>query len=150
MAPKKRREAFVAASDKPALSALEQLVAEAAAAELTERLRELGVAKLGQRQKLAAIVKPYIAALREKEKGNALYRESRYEEAAAAYTAAIEAAPCPCTEAALASYNNRAACYQQMREPERGLADVRHVLAYEPDNAKALARRQVFEKATAN
>ena len=33
MAPKKRREAFVAASDKPALSALEQLVAEAAAAE---------------------------------------------------------------------------------------------------------------------
>ena len=108
------------------------------------------MAKLGQRQKLAAIVKPYVAALREKEKGNALYRESRYEEAAAAYTAAIEAAPCPCTEAALASYNNRAACYQQMREPERGLADVRHVLAYEPDNAKALARRQVFEKATAN
>ena len=129
---------------------IDSLVAEAAAAELTERLRELGVAKLGQRQKLAAIVKPYIAALREKEKGNALYRESRYEEAAAAYTAAIEAAPCPCTEAALASYNNRAACYQQMREPERGLADVRHVLAYEPDNAKALARRQVFEKATAN
>ena len=40
-----------------------------------------------------------------------------------------------------------AACYQQMREPEKALADVRCVLKYDATDAKALARQQVNQRA---
>ena len=40
---------------------------------------------------------------------------------------------------------NRAACFQQMREPKLALTDVQHVLAFDPTNAKAIARKQVYE-----
>ena len=55
--------------------------------------------------------------------------------------------PCKSIDLALNCFNNRAACYQQMREPERALADARAVLRYDPHNAKALARKQVMERA---
>ena len=54
MAPKKRREAFVAASDKPALSALEQLVAEAACILFLDATAAVCAARrLGRRQRSA-------------------------------------------------------------------------------------------------
>jgi tetratricopeptide (TPR) repeat protein len=49
------------------------------------------------------------------------------------------------TDLALNLYSNRAACFQQMREPKLALADVRHVLTFDPSNAKALARKTVYE-----
>lgn len=129
-------------------------------------------------------------ALTLKEQGNARYKDSRFEEAVALYSAAISAMPCAAVDLALNCYSNRAACHQQMREFEvRGkahgylhscpvghernppwhatrtrasaspdllrdktvwqlaLADVMHVLEFDPDNAKALARKQVYEQA---
>ena len=65
----------------------------------------------------------------------------------AQYTAALELVPCTSTDLALTLYNNRAACRQQMREPEAALADASAVLAVEPANAKALARKAVCEQA---
>ena len=65
----------------------------------------------------------------------------------AQYTAALELVPCTSTDLALTLYNNRAACRQQMREPEAALADAAAVLAVEPANAKALARKVVCEQA---
>ena len=43
------------------------------------------------------------------------------------------------------SLADRAACFQQMREPKLALKDVEHVLQFDPTNAKALARKQVYE-----
>ena len=54
--------------------------------------------------------------------------------------------PLASTDLALNCYSNRAACFQQMREPSLALADVKHVLTYDPANAKALARKQVYEQ----
>lgn len=115
--------------------------------DLHAELKRCGVGKLGQRQKLAALVAPYWSALALKEQGNALYRASRFEEAAAKYSAAISGMPCGYTELALACCSNRAACLQQLREPEGALADTLHVLRYDPANPKALARRRVYEQA---
>ena len=52
----------------------------------------------------------------------------------------------PSTDLALNCFSNRAACFQQMREPKLALTDVQHVLTFDPTNAKALARKQVYEQ----
>ena len=44
---------------------------------------------------------------------------------------------------------DRAACFQQMREPKLALADVEHVIRFDPKNAKALARKTVYENQVA-
>ena len=76
-----------------------------------------------------------------KTEADALYRKKKYGEAATAYSAALKLEP---TNEKI--YSNRAACFQQMREPTLALADVKHVLTYDPANAKALARKQVYEQ----
>ena len=111
-----------------------------------EELRKCGVGKLGVRAKLATLVQPQWKALALKEQGNDAYRSSRFEAAAQLYTQAIELLACPSTDLALNCYANRAACFQQMREPQLALADTEHVLAFDPSNAKALARKQVYEQ----
>ena len=62
---------------------LHALITALSAGDAHEALRRMGVAKLGPRQKLAALVTPYWRALGLKEKANALYHASRFEEAAA-------------------------------------------------------------------
>eukprot|EP00316_Scyphosphaera_apsteinii_P004274 CAMPEP_0119316352 /NCGR_PEP_ID=MMETSP1333-20130426/39425_1 /TAXON_ID=418940 /ORGANISM="Scyphosphaera apsteinii, Strain RCC1455" /LENGTH=508 /DNA_ID=CAMNT_0007321973 /DNA_START=74 /DNA_END=1600 /DNA_ORIENTATION=+ len=114
-----------------------------------EELKKRGVTKLGQRQKLHGLVQPYWQALTHKEAGNALYKDSRFDEALATYTLALKEMGCHSTDLAITCFSNRAACFQQMREPEQALADVLHVLRYDPTNEKAQARRQVYEKAMA-
>ena len=120
------------------------------AGDLHEALRRCGIGKLGARAKLATLVQPFWRALACKEQGNALYKESRFEEAASVYTQALGHVAC-CTSADLAlnCYSNRAACFQQMREPKLALADVKHVLRFDPTNAKALARKSVYEQQVA-
>ena len=63
-------------------------------------------------------IQPYWKALTLKEQGNALYKESRFDAAVDVYTQAIATLPCPSVDLALTCYSNRAACQQQMREPE--------------------------------
>jgi len=111
-----------------------------------EELKALGVTKLGQRAKLATIVQPYQQALGHKDAGNALYKDSRFDEAIGSYNKAITSMQCHSTDLALNCYSNRAACYQQMREPELALSDTVHVLKYDPQNEKALKRKQVYEQ----
>lgn len=53
--------------------------------------------------------------------------------------------PSDSNDLALNCFSNRAACFQQMREPRLALSDVEHVLAFDPNNAKAIARRRVYE-----
>ena len=110
-------------------------------------LRRLGVVKLGQRQKLTSVVQPYWLALSAKERGNDLYRQSRFEEAIFAYTEAIENMACHGSDIAINCFSNRAACHQQLRDNAAALRDVICVLDHDPLNAKALARRQVNEQA---
>ena len=102
---------------------------------------------MGQRAKLATLVQPYWKALTLKEQGNALYKESRFDAAVEVYSRAIEMIPCPSVDLALTCYSNRAACQQQMREPEAALKDVLHVIRFDPKNEKALIRRKVFQEA---
>jgi len=126
---------------------LPSLLVAASRGDVHRELRGAGVSKLGQRQKLSALVAPHWEALALKERGNEAYRESRFEAAAGAYSRALAVLPCAYTDLALACYSNRAACRQQMREPEAALADTLHVLRYDPANPKAVARRRVYEQA---
>ena len=126
---------------------LHALIAAVSEGDAHEALKAMGVVKLGGRQKLAALVTPYWRAQRLKEAANALYRSSRFEEAAAQYSAALELVGCRSAELSLTLLSNRAACLQQMREPKAALADTLLVLEADPTNAKALARKQVCEQA---
>lgn len=126
---------------------LHDLIRTVSKGDYHEELKACGVGKLGQRQKLATIVQPYWHALALKDQGNASYKKQEFEAAIDAYTVALEAMPCKSVDIALRCYNNRAACYQQMREPEKALADVRCVLKYDATDAKALARQQVNQRA---
>jgi tetratricopeptide (TPR) repeat protein len=126
---------------------LADLIRVASQGDLNEALRGCGVTKLGQRQKLAAIVQPYWSALVAKERGNAMYKSSRYEDAVAEYSAAIAAMQCRASTLALRCYSNRAAAYQQMREHKLALGDIMHVLSVEPQNEKACARLKVLQDA---
>ena len=129
----------------------EQLITIISRGDHHEELRRCGVTKLGARAKLATMVQPYWKALALKEQGNAMYKSSRFEDAAALYGRAIEeiANTFPAADLLLNCHSNRAACLQQMREPALALADVDHVLTYDPANAKALARKNVYELAVA-
>ena len=126
---------------------LHALIAAVSEGDAHETLKAMGVVKLGGRQKLAALVTPYWRAQGLKEVANALYRSSRFEEAAAQYSAALELVGCRSTELSLTLLSNRAACLQQMREPRAALADTALVLEVDPANAKALARKRVCEQA---
>lgn len=53
--------------------------------------------------------------------------------------------PLASADLALNCFSNRAACFQQMREPALALADVNHVLVFDPANAKAHARKHVYQ-----
>ena len=126
---------------------LHALIAAVSEGDAHETLKAMGVVKLGGRQKLAALVTPYWRAQGLKEVANALCRSSRFEEAAAQYSAALELVGCRSTELSLTLLSNRAACLQQMREPRAALADTALVLEVDPANAKALARMRVCEQA---
>ena len=125
---------------------LEELITIVSRADHHEELRKCGISKLGARAKLATLVQPHWKALAYKEQGNAQYRASRFEDAAQLYTQALQQIACASTELALSCYSNRAACFQQMREPQLALADVEHVLRFDPANAKALARKAVYDQ----
>ena len=125
----------------------EELITVVSRADHHEELRRCGISKLGARAKLATLVQPYWKALALKDQGNAKYKESRFEDAANLYTKAIQMIPCASTDLALNCYSNRAACFQQMREPDLAKKDVEHVLRFDPSNEKALARKKVYEQA---
>jgi len=139
-------EEVVTALASSGVDELEELISVVSRGDHHEELRKRGVGKLGVRAKLATLVQPYWQALAIKEQGNSKYKESRFEDAANLYTKAIQLIPCGSTDLALNCYANRAACFQQMREPNLALTDVKHVLTFDPSNAKALARKHVYEQ----
>ena len=123
----------------------EELITVVSRADHHEELKRCGIGKLGARAKLATLVQPYWKALSLKDQGNAKYKDSRFEDAATLYTKAIQMIPCQSTDLALNCYSNRAACFQQMREPDLAKKDVEHVLRFDPSNEKALARKKVYD-----
>ena len=123
----------------------EELITVVSRADHHEELKRCGIGKLGARAKLATLVQPYWKALSLKDQGNAKYKDSRFEDAATLYTKAIQMIPCPSSDLALNCYSNRAACFQQMREPDLAKKDVEHVLRFDPSNEKALARKKVYD-----
>lgn len=145
LAEAKVSEDVVAQLVSAGVDEFEELVTIISRGDHHEELRKVGVGKLGARAKLATLVQPYWKALALKEQGNAMYKDSRFEDAANLYTRAIKEIPLNSTDLALNCYSNRAACFQQMREPKLALADVTHVLNFDPTNAKALARKQVYD-----
>ena len=126
---------------------LSELIRVVSKGDVHDELKSLGVSKIGQRQRLAAKVQPYWAALALKEQGNCHYKTSEFDAAIAKYTSAIDVMPCKSVDLALTCFNNRSACHQQMREPEQALQDALHVLKYDRKNSKALMRKQVNEQA---
>ncbi|KAJ8605370.1 hypothetical protein CTAYLR_002372 [Chrysophaeum taylorii] len=74
-----------------------------------------------------------------KEEGNAYFRSGAYEEAATAYTAALEVAESSELRAAL--FANRAASYGKLEKRENVVADCTAALELDPAYVKALVRR---------
>ena len=138
-------EDVISTLEEKGIDDFEELVVLVSRGDHHEELRKVGITKLGARAKLATLVQPFWKALAVKEQGNVMYKESRFEDAANLYTRAIKEIPLPSSDLALNCYSNRAACFQQMREPQLALEDVRHVLTFDPSNAKGLARKQVYE-----
>lgn len=68
--------------DAAGVSDFEQLITIVSRGDHHVELRKCGVAKLGARAKLATLVQPYWKALGLKEQGNAMYKDSRFEDAA--------------------------------------------------------------------
>lgn len=129
--------------DGSGVTSLDELIRVASMGDAHEELRHRGISKVGHRQKLTSLVQPFWLALGEKEQGNELYRQSRFDEACRAYSDAIERLPSHATSLALNCFSNRAACHQQLRENKAALDDATHVLRYDPLNPKALARKRV-------
>jgi len=80
---------------------------------------------------------------RAKEEGNVLFRKGQFEQAAAKYSAALEACEDQESSIALAIRNNRAACFHQLSDYDTVVKDTSFVLEREPDNIKALSRRML-------
>ncbi|ETV95980.1 hypothetical protein H310_10637 [Aphanomyces invadans] len=76
-----------------------------------------------------------------KEQGNDYFKAASFEKAIEVYGEAINACEKDNSPVAIACYNNRAACYQQLSNFSAVIRDCSHVLEYEPENQKALLRR---------
>lgn len=76
-----------------------------------------------------------------KEKGNDAFKAAQFEKAIEVYGEAIEACDKQSSAIAIACYNNRAACYQQLSNFSGVIADCTHVIEVDPVNQKALLRR---------
>jgi hypothetical protein len=107
-----------------------------------EELKNVGVSTLGARSKIGKFVAPYWDALGSRQRANGLYTSGCYAEAVGAYTAIIDSLRCPTHELALMVRNNRAAAYLADSQPQLALRDLEHVLAFDPENSKAQARRK--------
>mmetsp|Transcript_17164 Transcript_17164/g.36884 ORF Transcript_17164/g.36884 Transcript_17164/m.36884 type:complete len:947 (-) Transcript_17164:201-3041(-) len=83
-----------------------------------------------------------VAATEWKEKGGAAYQQKDWQAAAQCYTEAISRCS-PTSPLAISCFNNRAACYMQLKNYEAVVKDASVVLEQEPSNVKALARRMV-------
>lgn len=76
-----------------------------------------------------------------KEKGNDAFKAAQFEKAIELYGEAIDACDKKGGAIAIACYNNRAACYQQLSNFSSVIADCTHVIEFDPVNQKALLRR---------
>jgi tetratricopeptide (TPR) repeat protein len=80
-----------------------------------------------------------------RERGNALFKAAKFDAAAEAYTKAIDLGKTD--EEKAKAYNNRAACWKELRDHTRMMEDTTWVLERDPANIKALTRRCVAYEA---
>lgn len=76
-----------------------------------------------------------------KERGNAAFSLGAYQEAAAHYTASLEADPSLRTQFVAQVVCNRAACALKLGRPQDGLADAERAIELDAGYAKAYVRR---------
>jgi len=82
---------------------------------------------------------PTTSAGKAKEEGNECFKLGKIPQAIEAYTKAINLSTDPQEKATI--YSNRAACYVQLYEPVKVVADCTECLNIQPNNMKALIRR---------
>ncbi|KAK8805783.1 hypothetical protein WA158_002439 [Blastocystis sp. Blastoise] len=80
---------------------------------------------------------------RYKEEGNTFFKQSKFPDAIASYTKAINSMDTSddLSDLAISCFNNRAACNQQLGNYESVVSDCTRVLEQDPKNMKALLRR---------
>jgi stress-induced-phosphoprotein 1 len=76
-----------------------------------------------------------------KEEGNDAFKTAAFERAIELYTQALEACESQASAVAIACYNNRAACNQQLSNFSAVIRDCSHVLEHDAESQKALLRR---------
>jgi len=82
-----------------------------------------------------------MAAQQHKERGNALYAQGNYDEAIAAFTAAIEAADKGEKDLLKTTFSNRSAAHLQLKNVEAALADATKCTELDPQWAKGHVRK---------
>ena len=111
---------------------------------LAELARRVGEAEV---QAAAAARAGMTPAELARQDGNALFKESAYEAAIGKYSDALrllgeaDGDGAAGSDLAIACFNNRAACYQQVSDFDNVVRDTTRVLGAQPGNAKALLRR---------
>lgn len=116
-----------------AISFFGKSLADFRAPEIVKKLQE--VEKEKKERDARAYIDPELA-VKEKERGNELFRGGKFADAVAAYTEAIKRDPSEATY-----YSNRSAAYSKLMEFKLALDDADKCIAMKPDYAKAYARK---------
>merc|ERR1719213_508691 len=110
--------------------------------DLLALLSEARVAADAQERKRVASLQ---GAEQLREQGNLLFKSAKFDAAAEMYGRAIAASKTDDERAK--AYNNRAACWKELRDHTRMMEDTTWVLERDPSNIKALTRRCVAYEA---
>lgn len=88
-------------------------------------------------------------ALEYKKQGNIYFAQQQFQQAIEQYNQAILYSPTDDTDNLSIYYNNRCACYLQLKQYEQCINDATESLKLQPHNTKALIRRSLaYEKQT--
>jgi len=116
--------------------------------DITSKLKEAEQMWKKNKPKVNADGSPLSAAQLAKEDGNEFFRLGKIDKAIESYTKALNL----CTDKEVTEkshiYNNRAACYVQLYEPVKVIADCTESLTLLPMNPKALMRRGLAYEST--
>lgn len=106
----------------------------------------LSLDESGETNEETAKETPLERAQRYKNEGNALFKRGRYDEAISKYNKAIETCPEEFKTDLATFYQNRAACYENLKKWSSVIADCTKALEYNQTYEKALHRRARAEE----
>jgi len=109
--------------------------------DITSKLKEAEQLFKKNKPKINADGSPLSAAQKVKEEGNEFFRLGKIDKAIEAYTKALNLCTDKDSNEKSNIYNNRAACYVQLYEPTKVIADCTEALTLNEMNLKALMRR---------